>query len=158
MKDTTRHPDDFANAFEAAFARFQVVVEEAYVSRAAWPEQVAAAIRAALRFAAEDPAVADLLTNEALSRGRDGIVRYQRLIDYCAGLLAPGRDQHPDGALLPKTIEHSIAGGIAILVAQRVDRGRGSELADLAPEAIQFALTPYLGIEEARQVAASHVN
>jgi hypothetical protein len=34
MKDTTLHPDDFAKAFEAAFARFQVVVEEAYVSQA----------------------------------------------------------------------------------------------------------------------------
>jgi hypothetical protein len=158
MKDTTRHPDDFANAFEAAFARFQVVVEEAYVSRATWPEQVAAAIRAALQFAAEDLAVAHLLTNEALSQGRDGIVRYQRLVDYSAGLLVPGRDRHPDSALLPETLEHALAGGIVTLVAQRVDQGRGDELADLVPEAIQFALTPYLGIEGARQVAASHVN
>lgn len=145
----------FARAFEAAFARLQVVVEEAYVSEAAWPEQVAAAIRAAFDFAATDPVVADLLTNEALARGSDGLGRYGRLIGFVAGLLAPGRDQIPDGALLPATLEHSLAGGIALLVAQRVDQGRAGELPQLAADAIQFALTPYLGMREAHRIATT---
>jgi hypothetical protein len=158
MKDTAQQPDDFANAFEAAFGRLQVAVEEAYLSQAAWSEQAAAAIRAGLQFAAADPTVADLLTNEALAHGSDGVARYQRLIDYCAGLLAPGRDQLPAGTLLPETLERSLAGGIVMLVAQRADRGRAGELPELVPDAIQFALTPYLGIEEARRIATSHVN
>lgn len=145
--------NEFPHAFEAAFARLQVVVEEAYVSQAAWPDQVAGAIRAAFDFAATDPAVADLLTNEALARGADGLVRYQRLVDFAAGLLRPGRDLTPDGALLPKTLEHSLAGGITLLVAQRVDQDKANELPDLAPDAIQFALTPYLGSVEAHLVA-----
>lgn len=146
--------DDFAHAFEAAFARLQVVVEEAYVSEAGWPDQVAAAIRAAFDFAATGPAAADLLTNEALGRGRDGLMRYQRLIDFSSRLLVPGRELCLDGALLPETLEHSLAGGITLLVAQRVDQGRAHELPDLASDAIQFALTPYLGTREARRVAA----
>jgi hypothetical protein len=148
--------DEFARAFEAAFARLQVVVEEAYVSEVAWPDQVAAAIRAAFDFAATDPAMVDLLTNEALARGRDGLMRYQRLIDFSSRLLAPGRELSPDGARLPETLEHSLAGGITLLVAQRVDQGRARELPDLAPDAIQFALTPYLGPVEARAIASKN--
>lgn len=146
--------DDFPRAFEAAFARLQVVVEEAYVSQAEWPDQVAAAIRAAFEFAVSDPEAADLLTNKALASGSDGIARYQRLLGYGSGLLLPGRQQSPDGALLPGIIEQSVAGGIIMLVAQRVDQGRASELSELVPDAIQFALTPYLGVEWARRVAA----
>lgn len=145
--------DDFPRAFEATFARLQVVVEEAYVSRVAWPAQVAAAIRAGFEFAANDPTAAGLLTNEALAHGRDGIARYNRLIDYAAGLLAPGRDESPEGALLPEILEYAVASGIATLVAQRVDQGRASELPELVPDAVQFALTPYLGSEAARQIA-----
>lgn len=145
--------DDFPRAFEAAFARLQVVVEEAYVSEAEWPEQVAAAIRAAFEFAAADPTAADLLTNRALANGSDGVARYQRLLGYGASLLLPGREHCIDGALLPGIVEQSVAGGIVMLVAQRVDRGRADELPELAPDAIQFALTPYLGVERARTVA-----
>jgi hypothetical protein len=145
--------DDFSRAFEAAFARLQVVVEEAYVSRDAWPAQVAAAIRAGFEFGAENPAIANLLTNEALAQGRDGIARYHRLIDYSAGLLAPGRDLSPEGSLLPEILETAIASGIATLVSQRVDQGRADELPALVPDAIQFALTPYLGADAARQIA-----
>jgi hypothetical protein len=145
--------DDFSRAFEAAFARLQIVVEEAYVSRSAWPDQVAAAIRAGFEFAAGDPEAANLLTNQALAHGRNGISRYHRLIDFAAGLLSPGRDLTPEGALLPEILETAIASGIATLVAQRVDQGRASELPALVPDAVQFALTPYLGSDGARQFA-----
>lgn len=145
--------DEFPRAFEAAFARLQVVVEEAYVSQDAWPDQVAAAIRAAFEFAAVDPAVADLLTNEALARGRDGFMRYQRVIDFSARLLRPGRELGDDNGLLPETLERSLAGGITLLVAQRVDQGRAHELPDLVADAVQFALTPYLGPAKAREIA-----
>lgn len=148
-------PDEFAHAFEAAFARLQVVVEQAYVAEDAWPDQVAAGIGAAFEFAATDPAVADLLTNEALARGRDGFARYQRVIDFAARLLVPGREVSPNGSLLPETLERALAGGIVLLVAQRVDQGRAGELPGLVPDAVQFALTPYLGPAEARAVAHS---
>ncbi len=125
------------------------------MSQTDWPDQVAAAIRAAFEFAASDPEAANLLTNEALAHGSDGIARYQRLVGYAAGLLVPGRMQSPDGALLPGSLEHSLAGGITMLVAQRVDRGGADELPVLAADAIQFALAPYLGGERARRVATA---
>jgi hypothetical protein len=114
---------------------------------------VAAAIRAAFEFAAADPDAANILTSGALVQGADGIARHRRLVAYAAELLEPGREERPEEPDLPAVLERALAGGLASLVAQRLDRGRASELPGLAPEAIEFILTPYLGAEEARRIA-----
>jgi hypothetical protein len=153
MSEPKRSPEDFSAQFEAAFARLQVTMLEACRREDRWPEGVAAATRAGLGFAAEDPAAAMVLTNEALARGAEGIVRHERLIAYLGERLRPGREEQPDGERLPEVTERAMAGGVVTLVAQRIDRGRAAELVSLAPEAIQFVLTPYLGAEEARRIA-----
>lgn len=146
---------DFGHAFEAAFARLQVRIEEGYGSRAEWPERIAAAIAAGFAFAAENPEAADVLTNRALARGPDGIARYQRLIGYAAELLHPGRELCARGGSLPEVLERVLAGGVVTLVAERVALGRAAELPGLAPEAARFVLAPYLGEEEASRAAAT---
>lgn len=148
-----RQPDDFANAFESAFARLQVSVETACASEVGWAAKVAAGVRAALAFAAEDPAAAQVLTNDAMAGGRDGFARYDRMIEHFADTLRPGRKARPDGRWLPEITEKTMAGGVAMLVAQRLSFGRSTELPELAFEATQFVLTPYLGATEARRVA-----
>lgn len=153
MKDTAQHPDDFANAFESAFARLQIRIETACAAQPNWPAQVAAGIRAALAFAAADSAAANILTNDALAAGRAGFARYDRMLVHFAAGLRPGRTERADGERLPEIIEKAMTGGLAMLVAQRLDMGRAAELPALAPEAIQFVLTPYLGAEEARRIA-----
>lgn len=146
---------DFASAFEAAFARLQVMLEMACVGGEPWPERVRIAVLRGLEFAARDSMAASVLTNEALAHGVDGLARYERLMSYLAGLLEPGRAESPHGTDLPATTERSIAGGIATIVANRVDRGGAEELARLAPDIVQFALTPYMGTEEARRIATA---
>ncbi|HET8862224.1 MAG TPA: hypothetical protein VFM94_03140 [Solirubrobacterales bacterium] len=155
MGETAYFPDDFADAFEAAFARFQVRIERACAEGADWAGGAAAAIRAALEFAAEDPAAANTLTNEAMAAGVDGIARRERLLAYAAEGLAHGRDRRSEAEDLPGLTEHALVGGIAALIADRVARGRAAELPAMAPEAIQFALTPYLGIAEAKRIAST---
>jgi hypothetical protein len=155
MNDTAPRPDVFAAAFEAAFARLQIRIETACAAaEAGWPAQVAAAISAGLRFAAADPGDAQLLTNEALAHGADGIARHERLIAYLRRGLAPGREQRRDGRCLPDTTEQAMASGVVMLIALRVAQGRAAELPALAAEAIQFVLTPYLGAAEARRIGA----
>ncbi|HEX3608597.1 MAG TPA: hypothetical protein VHU14_02820 [Solirubrobacterales bacterium] len=114
---------------------------------------MAAGIRAALAFAAAGPDAARALTTEALAAGRPGFARYQRLISYLCDLLAPGRDALPEAEPLPRETERALAGGIAVLVAQRLDLGAHAELPSLAADVTQFVLTPYLGIDEARRIA-----
>lgn len=131
----------------------QVRIESACTAADDWPEQVAAGIRAAFDWAAAEPAAAQLLTNDALAGGSLGFERYQRMIDYVAGLLAPGREQAAHGERLPEITERAMASGVAMLVAQRLSLGKQAELPAIAGEAIQFVLTPYLGGSEARRVA-----
>lgn len=151
--DPARQPDDFASAFDSTFARLQVRIESACVAEAQWPEQVSAGIRAALEFAASDPGAARTLTTEALAGGLVGYDRYNRMISHLGEWFLPGRELRPEGERLPEITEKAMVGGVAMLVAQRVDLGRHAELPELASEAVQFALTPYLGTEEARRVA-----
>lgn len=155
MSDAARDPDGFANAFEAAFARLQVRIETACGAEDEWSAQVAAGVRAALRFAAAEPDSAQVLTNDALAAGREGYARYERMLAHFGEQLLPGRALCPEGERLPEIVEKAMTGGIAMLVAQRLDMGRAAELPALAEEATQFVLTPYLGTEEARRVAAA---
>ena len=154
MGEPEDSPEDFSTVFEAAFARLQVTVLEACGEAPDWPEKVGLGVRAGLAFAAADPAAAQALTNEALAHGVDGVARYERLVSYLGERLYPGRDERRGGRELPGITERAMAGGVLTLVAQRIDRGREGELAALVPEAIQFVLTPYLGAEKARSVAA----
>jgi hypothetical protein len=155
MKDIAQHPMDFTSAFEAAFARLQVAAEDAYMSHADWADRVVAVIHVAFGFAASDPSAAHTLTSQPLGHGSEGAARYERLVDYWAGLLSPGREHCPGSVELPETIERALAGGILALIAQRVDQGCAEELPELVPDAIQFVLTPYLGIDQARRIAVS---
>lgn len=145
-------PHDFVAAFESAFARLQVRVEEACATAGDWPCAVAAGIRATFEFAAAAPADAQALTRDALAQGPGGLARHRRLVTYAAGLLEPGREAVV-GPSPPAVLERALAGAIAFLVAHRLALGEEAELPGLAAEAIEFVLTPYLGVEEARRVA-----
>jgi hypothetical protein len=155
MGASARQPDDFAVAFDSAFAALQVRVESACAAAGDWPVGVAAALRAAFEWVAEEPRSAQLLTNDALAGGSAGFERYERMVAYVAVLLVPGREQAEHGDRLPEITERAMASGVAMLVAQRLSMGREAELPVLAPEATQFVLTPYLGSAEARKVAVS---
>jgi hypothetical protein len=155
MDDAAQRQDGFADAFESAFGRLRIRIETACASQPDWSLGTAAGIRAALEFAASDPVSARLLTTDALASGKAGFERYQRMISYLCELLLPGRAERPEAERLPAETERALTGGIAMLVAQRVDLDRHAELPALAGEATQFVLTPYLGMAGARRVAAA---
>ena len=153
MGEGARQPDDFAVAFDSAFAALQVRVESACSGAGDWPTGVAAGIRAAFDWVAAEPRAAQLLTNDALAGGSAGFERYERMIAYVAELFTPGRELTAHGGRLPEITERAMASGVAMLVAQRLATGRETELPALAGEATQFVLTPYLGSIEARRIA-----
>jgi hypothetical protein len=153
MGASARQPDDFAVAFDSAFATLQVRVESACAAAEEWPAGVAAGIHAAFDWVAEEPREAQLLTNDALAGGSTGFERYERMIAYVTELLAPGHEEAKHGERLPEITERAMASGVAMLVAQRLSMGREGELPSLVPEAVQFVLTPYLGGAEARRIA-----
>jgi hypothetical protein len=129
------------------------MVEQASARERGWGEKAAAAVASTLGFAAADPEAAQVLTNEALSRGPDGIARHERVIGYAAERLATGRRVRPENLELPEITERALVGGLAMLVAQRLDQGAHGQLPDATPEMIEFMLTPYVGVEEAQRLA-----
>ena len=153
MDGRAEQPEDFASAFESAFARLQVLLEMACVGGGPWPERVGVAVQGTLELAATAPADARVLTAGALANDLDGIERYERLMAYVAGLLETGRAESPHGAELPETTERSIAGGVATIIANRVERDRAAELPGLVAEVVQYILTPYFGTAEARRLS-----
>ena len=65
-----------------------------------------------------------------------GFARHDRMLDYFAAGLRPGRALRPHGQDLPEITEKAIVGGVAMLIAQRLGMGKAAELPTLAPEAI----------------------
>lgn len=149
--------NDFAAAFEDAFARLQLHIEATCAAQSDWPARVAVGIRAAFAFAFDDPETARLLTREALTRGGEqGQRHYQRMVSYFAALLLPGRALCADGNGPPAIAESAIAGGVVLLVGRQLERGREDQLPATAAEAVEFVLIPYIGIDQARRVASEH--
>jgi hypothetical protein len=148
-------PRSFAERFEASFAALQVRIEESCLAATPWRERAGAAIGTAFRFAAEDPAAAADLTTGLSGHGVEGQARHDRLVAYIAGLLLQGRAERAENAELPDHTEVGLAGGILLIVARYVERGRTGSLPGAIPDAAQFVLAPYLGTAEAAAIAAS---
>src|SRR5260221_12724087 len=137
MNDRAQHPDESPTAFEPALARLQIRIETACGSEAEWRAKVSAGIRAALAFAAADPAAAQILTNEAMAEGKAGFARYDRMIEHFAAALQPGRAERPEGGWLPEITAQTLVGGVAVLMAQRLNFDRPARLPATPPQPIQ---------------------
>jgi len=90
----------------------------------------------------------------SLSAGPAAVEYYEKSQQAFVSLFRLGRDVSPHGADLPETLEEAIIGGVFWIVYQRLAAGEVAAIPDLLPELVEFALTPYLGAEAARQVGA----
>lgn len=150
MDDIRESPGDFPAAFSGAVARLQVAVLGACERQELWPAKVAAAVAAAVEFAASDPVSIQLLTVDALIRRPDGGQRYVRMIEHFAELL---RGEAPRDRLRPRTTEQALVGGVATTIADRLRFDTPGSLLATIPELVEFVLLPYAGPAEAKQWA-----
>ena len=153
MGDPLHSADHFDAAFDAAAARLRAAVADACATPGPWPARVCAAIDAALRFTAEDPAAARLLLLEPWARGEDALARREDLLDRLAAPLASGRRQLASSSELPAIAERFLLASLASTFAALL--ATGGELpparrAVLAAELSEYILLPYLGPARAR--------
>lgn len=118
-----------------------------------WPQRIRAGLTAFLAYVAAEPALARTCMVEALSAGPAAVEYYEKSQQAFVSLFRLGRDVSPHGGDLPETLEEAIIGGVFWIVYQRLAAGEVSAIPGLLPELIEFALTPYLGAETAREVA-----
>lgn len=118
-----------------------------------WPHQVRAGLDAFLEYVAEEPALARTCLVESLSAGPIAMKHYEESQQAFVSLFRLGRDVSPHGAALPETMEEAIIGGVFWIVYQRLAVSENGTVTELLPEVVEFALTPYLGAEGAREIA-----
>lgn len=145
----------FVAAFEAVDDHLREILTEAIASEGSWAEQVARAFTELLGFFAEHPHLARLYWVEATVVGTGTLELRERGAQRLVALLAAGRDERDGGRGLPEGIEEVLAGGVMTLIARRVQNGEAAQLRRFAPALIEFALTPYLGIGRARELASA---
>jgi len=147
---------DFAEAFDDAFASLRGEVEAACAREGGWPERAAAAILATLDFAAARPAAAAVLVSDAFANGLYGALRYRRMVAHFSALLEQGRRLRGDDEELPAMIEEALLGGFAEIVSERLRYEKAAILPSLAGQLTELLLTPYLGVAEAKRIAAGN--
>jgi AcrR family transcriptional regulator len=146
--------DCFLATQEFAMSAVLERVVEAAGNLQSWPQRVRAGLTAFLSYVVDEPALARTCMVEALSAGPAAVEYYEKSQQAFVSLFRLGRDVSPHGADLPETLEEAIIGGVFWIVYQRLAAGEVSAIPELLGELIEFALTPYLGAEAARQVAS----
>ncbi|HEU5104350.1 MAG TPA: helix-turn-helix domain-containing protein [Solirubrobacterales bacterium] len=142
-----------AQEFAMSAALEQVVT--AAGSLESWPERVRAGLAAFLDYVAEKPALARTCMVEALAAGPAAVSYYEESQQAFVSLFKLGRDVSPHGADLPATLEEATIGGVFWILYQRLALDQPEAIAELLPELVEFALTPYLGAAAAREAAAA---
>jgi AcrR family transcriptional regulator len=145
--------DCFLAAFDRIVAETAEIIAAAVAAETEWPRQIAAGLACGLDLIVADPKRARVVLVEVQAAGPVAYVRYEETVDRTVPKLREGRAFNPDTAELSSTLEEAVLGGILWIVHQRLVKGELKQSEPLLEEAIQIALSPYLGDAEARRVA-----
>jgi AcrR family transcriptional regulator len=145
----------FLELFDRTMERSQERIDAAVAADpgAPWPGQVVIALRTLFETILEDPLIARATIVEAPTVGPAIIGRYERAMTLLSPLLRHGREFKTASAVLPVTLEDTLAGGVFWSAYQRLIGSEVERIEALLPEAIEFVLRPYLGEAEAAQWA-----
>ncbi len=135
-----------ADEFSMSLEELQVAVARGCASGSgAWSSRCASGIRAALSFAAANPAAVRAMI-DARAADAEGAESYRQLID---GFSAQLRECAPAQDRLPLSSDEAMIASIAGVVSGCLYLGGAERLEELAPYLIYLALLPYVGFEEA---------
>lgn len=107
---------------------------------APWPEQVEARLAALLDVLSRDLAVARFYLTEPLAAGGEISARYRDAMQLLAETLRPPGG--PAGSDV-EVRDQALMGGIATLIARRLNAGEPARLPELLPDLTALVLRPY---------------
>jgi AcrR family transcriptional regulator len=150
----------FGSKEECFLATYEVIARHLLIAAAgaagekeSWPERVSAAIAAALGTFAANPDLAHFMLIAPSRAGEPISTRYHQSAGRALELLSTGL---PDDVQVPsQAVQYAVVGGMASLVARKVEAGEGERLPELLPDLVELFLTPYLGRERAALEARS---
>jgi len=144
--------EGIAAAQEAFLERLWLDILDACAESLPWPEKVRAVLRSVLVSLAEASALARVFAVEA----RASLAAAERqfaVLDSFAELLRGGREHFPQAVSMPRSTERALVGGVASIISSHLLDEEPRALIALEPELLELVLLPYLGREEARQLA-----
>ena len=147
--------DCFLAAFDRIVQEAVEAVAEAVAEEQEWPRQIATGLACLIDQAVADPKRARLALVEVQAASPAAYARYEEAIDRAAPKLREGRKLSPEAARFSETLEEATLGGITWIVRQRLVRAELKQAESLLEEAIQIALSPYIGDAEIRAVTAA---
>lgn len=142
----------FVAAYDDAVERIRERVLAVCEKAEDWATGVLAALTALLDLLTAEPAQAGLVLVEGLRAGRGVYDRYQLALQSFVPYLRDGAAAPAGSEPPPEATDEAVVGGIASLLARRVLAGETTKLGELLPEIAEFALTPYIGVAEARRI------
>lgn len=142
-------------AQEEFLGRLQLEVAAACDLDRAWPDNVRAALDAALGYVADANAMARGFAVEATAASLAVTERQYATLETFADLLREGRRFYPQAAQMPPSTERALIGGVASIVSDRLLSEEPQALVDLEPQLAEFLLVPYLGRVKASKFAQS---
>jgi AcrR family transcriptional regulator len=145
----------FVAAYDTVMVELRERVSEGFEEADDWPHAVRSGIAAMLAFLAAEPQLARLSMVEALVAGPVVIEHYDAAIQSFVPYFRSGREGRPPEVLarLSPTTEEALVGGMVSLISRRIIAGKAGDLEELLPDLVEFTLTPYLGSQEAAEVA-----
>jgi AcrR family transcriptional regulator len=144
--------DAFLVAYELGHGKALASVERAYAAQDDWRLAVRAGITALFRFLAAEPSFAHIALLDAMIATPRTAERARLGVSAYGNLLVPATEQ-THGQVPPAVTVEAIAGGLFELALHHALEGRIAELPELVPTATYIALAPFVGGEEAAQIA-----
>jgi hypothetical protein len=133
--------------FLPSFAALQEAVRRACSMEAEWEARVAAAIRAALEFAAAEPVMAHALIVQGRRERSGDQSREQEVVAYFAGQL---REVAAVRMRVPISTEEGIIEAIAAVARGHLQAADRRQLLAAIPNLVYLTLVPYVGLDSAR--------
>jgi AcrR family transcriptional regulator len=141
-------------AYDSFVSRLVAESREAVDESEEWPWRVRSAIAGGLGFVDETVSRARFFAVDALGAGPVSLERYLSSLGAVADAMREGRQAYAAAADLPDMTETILVGGVACLVSGLLLNEEHGRLAELEGDLVEVVLTPYLGRDEARRVAA----
>jgi AcrR family transcriptional regulator len=143
----------FCAAYDDVVERFRASALAACAEAEEWAFRVRRGIAALFVLMASEPAQARLALVEGPRAGRGVYDRHLEALRSFVPHLRADAPTPPEGR--PPAIDEAVVGGVASLLARWAVDCEIRQLAELLPQVAEFALTPYLGADEARRVIAA---
>ncbi|HUC08670.1 MAG TPA: TetR/AcrR family transcriptional regulator [Solirubrobacterales bacterium] len=138
------HFRDKEGCFLAAYAMIDEHVRASMLAAgdpdAPWPEQVEARLAALLDVLSRDLAVARFYLTEPLAAGGEIAARYRDAMQLLAETIRP---RGGPAGMAVEVRDQVLMGGIATLIARRLNAGEPARLPELLPDLTALVLRPY---------------